>query len=267
MIMKADNKNLLLRVLVALVFGPAVIYCLYSGGIPLLIFLMIASFGLITEFCLLPRVRCGPFRGGLLLAAGLGLPIIYYAGRGDIAAEFVISASAVWLLLELLRGEFGGTLERAAFGPFALIFFAWGPAFSFELGRISPLYAVLPMALVWVGDSAAYFGGKAFGRRKMTPLLSPHKTWAGFGGEIVGAMATALVFRLVWPDVFGWDILFFAAPAGVLAVLGDLFESKAKREMKIKDSSHVIPGHGGFWDRFDSWLFVQLWAWIYFVVL
>jgi len=240
---------------------------LYSGDVYLLIFIFVVVFGLTSEFSSMTAVRFGPWRSGFFIATALMVPLLYWLGWQSFVPKLLLIFSAAWFLLELLRKEVARSLELSAYGVFGVILFGWFPSLAMELHAVNPLFAVLPIVLVWVADTAAYFAGNWIGGPKMTPVLSPYKTWAGFAGEIVGAAVVGVAFRLIWPEFFGWSVLGFVIPAGLIAVLGDLFESKIKREMKIKDSSNAIPGHGGFWDRFDSWLFVQFWAWVWFVVI
>ena len=265
--MNIKKKNLALRILIAAIFAPAILFMLYSGGVYLLIFLLVVIFGLTAEFSSLPAVDLSPIHSGFFIGSALAIPLLYWLGWQSFVPTFVLIFSAAWFLLELLRPDMERSLEVAAFGVAGIVLFGWIPSLTMELADANPLYAVLPMALVWVADTAAYFAGNLIGGPKMTPNLSPHKTWAGFVGEIVGAAIVGIAFRLIWPELFGWNIIFFALPAGIIAVFGDLFESKIKRGMKIKDSSSAIPGHGGIWDRFDSWLFVSFWAWVWFLVM
>ena len=120
----------------------------------------------------------------------------------------------------------------------------------------------LPLALTWGTDIAAYFVGRAFGKRKLMPSVSPGKTVAGAIGGLVAAVLIALAWeRLVLRPVAQlgmrpWNTILFGAVVSVAAQVGDLAESLLKREAGVKDSSHLIPGHGGVLDRFDSLLFV-----------
>jgi phosphatidate cytidylyltransferase len=110
---------------------------------------------------------------------------------------------------------------------------------------------------IWVCDSAAYFAGRAFGRHKLFPRVSPNKTWEG---AIVGFAAAVLAFvlcqRLLLPYLSMRDALVCGAIIGLFGQIGDLAESLLKRDAGVKDSSTLIPGHGGVLDRFDSLLFV-----------
>ena len=136
-----------------------------------------------------------------------------------------------------------------------------------ELFRHSPVYLLSVMALVWIADIGAYFSGKAFGKRKLAPSISPGKSWEGaIGGGIavlVIASATVLMAAPGSPlaDTFavrlqaehGWAITIVALLAITAAsVVGDLFESQLKRRAGFKDSSNLLPGHGGVLDRIDA---------------
>lgn len=127
----------------------------------------------------------------------------------------------------------------------------------------SPLYLLSVLAIVWVADIGAYFAGKAFGKHKLAPSISPGKSWEGAVGGwlavllVAGAsMAHPLLNDSFAPRVlakWGWPGLFFALTLLVVAsVVGDLFESQLKRRAGMKDSSNLLPGHGGVLDRIDA---------------
>lgn len=124
-----------------------------------------------------------------------------------------------------------------------------------HLRLIDPRLLLVAMAVVWVADIAAYFSGRAFGRRKLAPSISPGKTWAGAVGAGVGVLVFGHVVALlagITPPL-GWVAF---APLLVaytaLSIVGDLFESLLKRQAGIKDSGKLLPGHGGILDRIDS---------------
>ena len=107
----------------------------------------------------------------------------------------------------------------------------------------------------------AYFAGRAFGRRKLYPLVSPKKTWEGFFGGLAGSVIGLLIVRLVglswqWTDLTPFDCVVLGVVLGSAAVAGDLSESLMKRAYGVKDSGWIMPGHGGLLDRIDSVLFV-----------
>ncbi|HLR89370.1 MAG TPA: phosphatidate cytidylyltransferase [Balneolaceae bacterium] len=125
--------------------------------------------------------------------------------------------------------------------------------------------AISLFLMIWGNDVFAYFGGRAFGKRKLAPVLSPNKTWEGFYSGIAGA---AIGFLIAWisADLFPlplWVVIPASLLVSVLGPLGDITESGLKRMVGVKDSSNLIPGHGGFFDRFDSMILAA--PFIYFL--
>jgi len=129
-----------------------------------------------------------------------------------------------------------------------------------EARMAGTLFFFFPVAITWIADTAAYFGGRAFGRRKLAPRISPNKTIAGAMAALAAATVVAPLYsRWVLPG--GWEFdplpsVAFGLVIGGLAIIGDLVESAMKRECGVKDSSNLLPGHGGVLDRLDS----LLWA-------
>jgi len=118
---------------------------------------------------------------------------------------------------------------------------------------------LLALGVVWVSDTAAYFAGRAFGRHKLAPAISPGKTWEGVAGAFIATAAYAIICAVLVPEISGhvrgavWPLLLAGAELLLLAsVLGDLFESALKRQASVKDSGSLLPGHGGLLDRIDS---------------
>ena len=138
---------------------------------------------------------------------------------------------------------------------------AWFALMQFLSQGVIVLFSVL--LIVWIADTAAYFAGRAFGRRKLAPHISPGKTWAGVVGAIVAVLLLALVIWLVVPDrrIYSNNLfasvgpafaLFLLASLVALSIAGDLFESLLKRQAGVKDSGQLLPGHGGVLDRVDA---------------
>lgn len=119
------------------------------------------------------------------------------------------------------------------------------------------------LVVVWIGDSAAYFVGHATGRMKMSPHLSPNKTWEGAGANFLGALLVAAVFGY-WMKIEPVHMLAMAALGSIAGQIGDLFESAFKRSAGVKDSGTLLPGHGGMLDRIDALIFAAPAVWYYF---
>lgn len=129
--------------------------------------------------------------------------------------------------------------------------------------RIGPWLLLFVLVLVWVGDSLAYFIGRQFGRTPMAPRVSPKKTWEGAAANLVGSLLVAPWFvRVTGIDIT--HLLAMAALGNVAGQLGDLTESAYKRAAGAKDSSSLLPGHGGVLDRIDSLVFAIPVVWYYF---
>jgi phosphatidate cytidylyltransferase len=126
----------------------------------------------------------------------------------------------------------------------------------------SPVWLLLVLGGVWLADSGAYIAGSRLGRHKMTPVLSPKKSWEGLAGGIaVGAVGNGLfAAALGLPPIHG---VWLGVIGGTIGTLGDLSISMMKRQVGVKDTGHVIPGHGGMLDRIDSVLFAVIAGYLY----
>ncbi|MDQ8021253.1 MAG: phosphatidate cytidylyltransferase [Moraxellaceae bacterium] len=173
----------------------------------------------------------------LLLAVGLVFWLVWVpALMRPGAAPLAEGGKKVWLgLLVLLPAAVAMVLIRNQHGPWMLLY---------------------GMIAVWIADTAAYFVGRAIGRRKLAPRISPGKSWEGAIGGAVAVLAYALILREFEPALAQrGGVIAFAVLAlcyAALSVLGDLFESLAKRQAGMKDSGTLLPGHGGVLDRVDS---------------
>ena len=167
-------------------------------------------------------------------------------------------SAAFWILVVPLWFRFKWTLAGNDFFGYLLgalvILPTW--AAMVALHAVSTWLLLAAMALVWVADIAAYFTGRAFGKRKLAPAISPGKTWEGVAGAVVGVMiygAVVLNFSPLAGNVpLAAPLLVLLLLLTAVSVMGDLFESLLKRQAGIKDSSNLLPGHGGVLDRIDA---------------
>jgi len=120
---------------------------------------------------------------------------------------------------------------------------------------------------IWVCDTAAYFIGSKFGKNKLLPEVSPKKSWEGAIAGFFGAVITTVIFNLVSNNFSIFHSILMGSIVGVAGQIGDLAESQLKRDAHVKDSSSILPGHGGFLDRFDSIMFVSPLILIYLLIL
>lgn len=268
------------RVAVAAVGIPLAIVIMYIGGWVLAALIaLISALGALELFNLAEKKQIRPMRrGGALASAGIVLlagafePAIAAAWLWGAAIALLIlfSGAAIWR-----RGVEGNPLASAALTAFGALFVGGTLAFALWLRALTDTggtstwtdaargTAVLafPLAVTWINDTFAYFGGRAFGRHKLIPKVSPGKT---VEGSISGAIGGVLVSALYGAPVlgaqlgFGGSLLHWVAGGLVIAALaqiGDLAESLFKREAGVKDSGTLLPGHGGVLDRFDALFF------------
>lgn len=164
-----------------------------------------------------------------------------------VAAAFWCLVMPLWLKNKWSLGGFSGLLVGAV-----VLLPTWLAMVQLRMLGAGALLGIF--AVVWMADIAAYFSGKAFGKHKLAPTISPGKTWEGAIGAGVGVVIYGLVVRQLFGLEFISLPLWIAALVGVTAVsiVGDLYESLLKRKAGIKDSSNILPGHGGVLDRIDS---------------
>ena len=128
---------------------------------------------------------------------------------------------------------------------------------------VGPQLLLFTVVLVWVGDTAAYFVGRSFGRMKMSPQVSPNKTWEGAGANLLGALLVGALFGY-WMKIEPAHMLAMAVLGSIVGQVGDVFESAFKRSAGVKDSGTILPGHGGILDRIDALILAAPAVWYYF---
>ncbi|MBV9767807.1 MAG: phosphatidate cytidylyltransferase [Acidobacteriaceae bacterium] len=167
----------------------------------------------------------------------------------------VLSLGAV-LTLSLRRDDLRAILPQVACALFGA-FYAFAPwRFAIDLRHASIHLLFFALAINWIGDTAAYYVGRRFGRHRLAPVVSPKKSWEGGAASVV----TASVFGLLYlgnfmQELAPWEIALMAVLGNIAGQFGDLVESALKRGAGVKDSGSMLPGHGGLLDRVDSSLF------------
>jgi phosphatidate cytidylyltransferase len=241
------SRNLLMRVLAALVLAPLAIAIAWVGGWPWALLVMLVTIGLYLEWLtIIGLVR--EWRAALPGIAALAIAGIYLIVGWFGAALIVIGVGlvAVARLSPERRNWIVSGFLYAAAAQIASVLVRHDPASGF-----TALFFVL--LVVWAADIGGYFAGRGIGGPKLWPKVSPKKTWAGAIGGFLGSLAVAGTFAAVGVGKMG-PLLALGAFLSVISQLGDLFESAVKRRFGVKDSSHVIPGHGGLLDRLDGFV-------------
>jgi phosphatidate cytidylyltransferase len=241
------SRNLLMRVLAALVLAPLAIAIAYSGGWLWATLVTLASIGLYVEWLMiigLAREMRVTVAGVAALAIG-GICLI--AGRID-AALIVLAIGLVAVALvspERRNWTATGFLYSAAAEIAAVLV-----RLDSGSGFVALMFVLL---VVWVTDIGGYFAGRGIGGPKLWPRISPKKTWAGAVGGFAASLVIAVGFAALGLGKTG-ALLLVAAFFSIVSQLGDLFESAVKRRFGVKDSSQIIPGHGGLLDRLDGFV-------------
>ena len=270
------------RVISALVAAPLAIVMLYLGGLPLAAFLTAVSVGYAWELFRIARAGALdpldplgiPLAGAIPLAAYSATIGLYRPTLGLAAlALLVILAAVIWA-----RGTHGHPLGAAAVTVMGVLYTGGLLSFGYALreypyaigNRAGSALVAFPLVLTWASDIGAFFVGRAIGGRKLIPAVSPGKTVSGaLGGLVTTIVVSSLYVRFALGPLASLTMtvpaaLLFGAIISVSAQIGDLVESLLKREANVKDSSRLIPGHGGLLDRLDSLLFVLPVAYLLF---
>jgi phosphatidate cytidylyltransferase len=209
-----------------------------------------------------PRAPRAPLRLLLVLAPVAAYAISFALDSTDIpalrlhllAGALVISVGLGTVLL-FSRTPLEETIPALGILGFGVPYFALPAASVHRLQRINPWVVILLFAIVWLGDTAAYYVGSRIGRHKMAPDVSPKKSWEGAAAGFLVGVAAAVVWTLAYLHRLDWKLLAAAVLTAVAAQIGDLVESMIKRGAGVKDSGTVLPGHGGVLDRLDALLF------------
>ena len=275
--------NMVKRILVGLVGIPATIALIYSHQlafsaliIPLTTLALVEFYRLAESKHAVPNTFLG-ITGSIVLQL---LFLLYTVSTREQAASILVylTVAAIVFVLSTLAAEMFRAQENALLNTSLTVF-----GVTYVTVCLSMLMMIrsnvntngfdgasLTMTLfagVWMCDSAAYFAGLAFGRHKLFPRVSPKKTWEGaIGGGLAAVGIVIAMFTWLMPSVEIVHAVVIGLIIAVFGPIGDLAESWLKRDAVVKDSSHIIPGHGGILDRFDSMLFVAPIVVVYLVI-
>lgn len=274
-------SNLTYRILVALVAIPAIIFITLQGGWIFLFFILLLTVLGMREFYSFAEMKgIQPIRW-LGIFCGINLVAMFYSYTANDISLFPILESGFFILLliagiiELFRNKPSplGNLSTTFFG---ILYVAGCFGALVGLREMNLMahpnansYIIISLfATIWICDSSAFFVGKFIGKHKLFARVSPKKTWEG----AIAGLLMAVLFSIVARNNFLrfisiYDAIILGMIVGVIGQTGDLFESLLKREAEVKDSSTIIPGHGGVLDRFDSLLFVAPVVYVYFKVI
>jgi phosphatidate cytidylyltransferase len=244
------SRNLMMRVIAAVILAPLTIAIAYAGGWSWSILVTLTAIGLYIEWLMI----VGAARNSAVIATGVvalalaGVCLII--GRIEIAAAVL----AVGILAAAVAGGLRASMPAWVSGGLLYAGLALVASVLVRLDVIGGFLAlVFVLLIVWITDIGGYFAGRGIGGPKLWPRVSPKKTWAGAIGGLVGSFVVAAVVAVLGFGKMG-PLLALAGGLSVVSQLGDLFESAVKRKFGVKDSSHIIPGHGGLLDRLDGFV-------------
>ncbi len=270
---------MLKRIITAAILLPLVVGLILAGpvwAVPLLIVIIVPlaflEFGQLTAL----GVEKGKMMG-LTVISLLAAACLIRFRQEWVLPMVLVGATMVAFVIEMARPSqiaASGAGLVAALGGFLYtvllpIHMAW--LFMVEpnqAGIGGRHWLMLVLALTWVGDSAAYFVGKAIGKHKLYPAISPNKTWEGAVAGLVGSVLTVWIARQFFmPQIGLWEIFLIGIPASILGQLGDFSESLLKRAAGVKDSGSLFPGHGGALDRLDALFFAVPFLYYYLILI
>ncbi|MFH1283657.1 MAG: phosphatidate cytidylyltransferase [bacterium] len=256
------------RLITILIGIPIILYVIYWGGIPFLLFILgVTTLGL-REY--LKFVKKGGYLTNSIVGQVCGILFLLsiYLNKIEFLAVQCNQGTAMALsfiilvlfLAEFFRSELNYALLRVGITLLGIMLIVWTIGHLILIREIRPLgmqYTFFLFLVIWAVDISAYATGYLFGKHKLYPKISPHKTVEGFlGGIVFGIIIAVIVYLILLRKEFTLTetilLSFFIA---IMAQLSDLIESLVKRSVGVKDSSTLLPGHGGILDRFDSFIF------------
>jgi phosphatidate cytidylyltransferase len=263
---KPEGRNLLVRVATAAVGLPILGFLVFwrePRGF-LVLCLVAAVLALVEYTGLTMRGRPASEKGGVvLIGAGLFLGL---ALRPAMALAWLLAGVlAIGFLLLLRAVDLPAAWHRLAAAGFG-VFYIGGLLAALPLlqGHMGPAWVALVLVVTFANDTGAYFAGRAFGRHKLAPAISPGKTIEGAVGGLAASLIAMFIARgFFMPTLTVRDCLMIGLPASIVGPVGDLVESLIKRSAGAKDSGRLLPGHGGMLDRIDALLFTGAYVYLY----
>ena len=269
-------KTLLIRSLSGLVYVSLIVSAIIIGGAYFMV-----VFGLLVGLTLFEFHRLTGKQGSVdalqILSAIFGVILFVVASRISMFSPFFLLVFllgfVVCCIVELFRNTPART-DNIAYFLLGQVYITMPICLMYEILSYNHIILLALFVIIWASDTFAYLAGSLFGKHKLSPSISPNKSWEGVVGGLIGALLTALVFYLTVSDPTACEIsvsfirwLIFAVVIVVFGTLGDLLESLLKRTVGVKDSGHIMPGHGGLLDRLDSVIFAVIPAAVYIFIM
>ncbi|BAP85743.1 CDP-diglyceride synthetase [Paucilactobacillus hokkaidonensis JCM 18461] len=251
-------KQRVITAVVALaIFIPLIVY----GGLPLTIAALLLGIIALDEILIMKKMLLVSFEA---IVSNLGVILLILPDNwlnflpDGLNRMFLFYVLVVLILLHTVIRKARFTFDDAGVLTLAMLYIGMGFHY-FVTARADSLVTLLyAMLIVWLTDSGAYMLGKQFGKHKLSPKISPNKTWEGSVGGTIAATVILAVYLWFFPVQYGWIVMILVTfILSIFGQFGDLIESSLKRFYGVKDSGKILPGHGGILDRFDSMLIVM----------
>ena len=274
---ETQKQNKIMRVVTGVVISLIALACLFMGGIPLVAFLLVVIFLGSIEYVKILRTKGFHPSLSLILLADFAFALLIFFRRFDLLPSIISLAVMASFLMVLFMGR-QPYIVNVATTALGFLYCGWLPCHlllirqigldrinAFQIGINEGLWLVIFVFLIVVAtDIGGYYFGSKFGKHKLSPVISPKKTIEGALGATLCAIIVAL-FGVFYTNLTLYQAIFAGLLITVSAQLGDLSESLVKRDAGVKDSSNILPGHGGILDRTDGYLFALPVAYYYFV--
>lgn len=250
---------MLTRILTILIGGPIILACVYYGGIPFLLMILILAIIAVNEFYNL-MLKKGFFPAYYVgnLSTAFFIIVAYYALKRNwepAHSAILTLAATVALIAGLFLKREKDTIVDVAVTILGMIYVGWFFSYLIFIRSLTDHggYLFFLIFTVWAMDMAAYTAGRFFGHTPLMPSISPKKTWEGAIAGFLICLAAAGVFS--WTAQLEiWQALILGVLIGIVGQFSDLIESLIKRDAGVKDASSILPGHGGVLDRIDSFI-------------
>lgn len=276
---KRRASNLALRLLTAALLIPPVLWVIYQGGVYVLVtVIVIALLGLNEFYQMIEQKGAEPLRGQGM-AAVAALPVVMYFGAESLATVLMTVVLLTMMVVQLTKNRISEALASISGTFFGVFYVGWLLSHTVVLRQFSQVvaarwpdvaagmhpevggfYLVFTISVVIAGDAGAYFAGRAYGRRKLAPRISPGKTVEGALGAVVAGTLLGVGLKAgfdLWAPALSSQLSYAAVvpiafTLTVVGMIGDLIESLLKRDAQLKDTGTLLPGTGGVLDRIDS---------------
>jgi len=265
-------KTLLIRSLSGLVYVSLIVSAIIIGGTYFMV-----VFGLLVGLTLFEFHRLTGKQGSVdalqILSAIFGVILFVVASRISMFSPFFLLGFLFGFVVELFRNT-PARIDNIAYFLLGQVYITMPICLMYKIVSYNYILLLALFVIIWASDTFAYLAGSLFGKHKLSPSISPNKSWEGVVCGLIGALLTALVFYLTVSEPTACEIsvsfirwLIFAVVIVVFGTLGDLLESLLKRTVGVKDSGHIMPGHGGLLDRLDSVIFAVIPAAVYIFIM